>query len=212
MIARLLFRVGILCAVVSLIVLAAAHREALTEENLQAWLTQLGLWGPLGFMAAYALATIAFLPGSLLTLASGALFGPLWGTLYSLAGATLGAALAFLAARYVAGDWVRARAAGRLEKLIAGAEAEGWRFVAFVRLVPLFPFNFLNYALGLTRLGLWPYTLASFVFMAPGAAAYTYLGYVGREVASGGQNLVQKIMIGAALLGVTMFLPRLVKP
>ena len=78
------------------------------------------------------------------------------------------------------------RAAGeRLARLIRGVEEEGWRFVAFVRLVPLFPFNLMNYAFGLTRIRLGEYVVASFVCMAPGAFAYTYLGYAGREAASG---------------------------
>jgi uncharacterized membrane protein YdjX (TVP38/TMEM64 family) len=97
---------------------------------------------------------VAFLPGAVFGLAGGALFGPVWGSLWNLIGATLGATLAFLAARYTAGDWVARRTGARLKALVEGVEAEGWRFVAFVRLVPLFPFNLLNYALGLTRIRL----------------------------------------------------------
>ena len=84
----------------------------------------------------------------------GALFGPLWGTLWNLSGATLGATLAFAIARYLGADWVARRAGERLVRLIRGVEEEGWRFVAFVRLVLLFPFNLVNYAFGLTRIGL----------------------------------------------------------
>jgi rhodanese-related sulfurtransferase len=94
--------------------------------------------------------------------------------------------------------------------LINGVEAEGWRFVAFVRLVPLFPFNLANYALGLTRIPLVHYILASSVCMLPGTLAYTYLGYAGREAATGGEYLVQKGLIGLALLAAVAFLPRLV--
>ena len=99
------------------------------------------------------------------------------GTVYNLTGATLGAALAFLIARYLASDRVARKTGGRVKQLIDGVENEGWRFVAFVRLVPLFPFNLLNYTLGLTRLRLLPYVIASYLFMLPGAIAYTYLGY-----------------------------------
>ena len=98
------------------------------------------------------------------------ILGPFWGTALNLGGATLGAAAAFLIARYVAADWVRQKAAGRLDRLITGVEAEGWRFVAFVRLVPLFPFNLTNYALGVTRISLKHYILASLVCMVPGTA------------------------------------------
>ncbi|MBF0128159.1 MAG: TVP38/TMEM64 family protein, partial [Magnetococcales bacterium] len=91
------------------------------------------------FVLLYILATILFLPGSVLTLAGGALFGPWLGGSLSLAGATIGAGIAFLIARHLAGDWVVQRAGGMAGRLLAGVEAEGWRFVAFVRLVPIFP-------------------------------------------------------------------------
>ncbi|MFY9976014.1 MAG: rhodanese-like domain-containing protein, partial [Chromatiaceae bacterium] len=130
--------------------------------------------------------------------------------LYNLLGATLGAGLAFLVARYLAGGWVQARAKGLLAHLVRGVEAEGWRFVAFTRLVPLFPFNLLNYALGLTRTPFLPYLLATLVFMLPGAIAYTYLGFAGREAVAGGEDLIQKGLIALALLAAVAFLPRLV--
>jgi rhodanese-related sulfurtransferase len=82
--------------------------------------------------------------------------------------------------------------------------------VAFVRLVPWFPFNALNYALGLTRLKLSHYILASYLCMRPGALAYTYLGYAGREAVAGGEGLIQKVMLALALLAAVAFLPRLI--
>ena len=127
-------------------------REYWSIDAVKQWVLSLGVWGPLGFGVIYALATVLFIPGSALTLAGGALFGPWWGTFYNLTAATIGATLAFLVARYLAGDWVERRTVGRLLKLKQGVEGEGWRFVVFVRLVPLFPFNLLNYALGLTRI------------------------------------------------------------
>jgi rhodanese-related sulfurtransferase/membrane protein YqaA with SNARE-associated domain len=145
-----------------------------------------------------------------LTLAGGALFGPVLGTVLNLTGATLGASLAFLVSRHLASDRVARKTGGRLKQLIRGVESEGWRFVAFVRLVPLFPFNLLNYALGLTRIPFWHYVIASCVCMLPGAIAYTYLGYAGREAIAGGESLIQKILIGIALLAAVAFLPGLV--
>ena len=134
----------------------------------------------------------------------------MFGTLYNLTGATLGAALAFFISRYLASDWVSDKAGGKVKQLINGVEGEGWRFVAFVRLVPLFPFNLLNYALGLTKIKFSHYLLATYVFMLPGAIAYTWLGYAGREAIGGGEGLIQKIMIALALLAVVAFLPRLI--
>lgn len=161
-------------------------------------------------MALYAIATVLFLPGSVLTLAGGSLFGPVLGTFVNLTGATLGAALAFLLSRHLASDWVEQRTGGRLKQLKDGVEGEGWRFVAFVRLVPLFPFNLLNYALGLTRIQLLHYLVATYVCMLPGALAYTYLGYLGREAVAGGEGLIQKGLLALALLAVVAFLPRII--
>jgi uncharacterized membrane protein YdjX (TVP38/TMEM64 family)/rhodanese-related sulfurtransferase len=198
-------------ALIGAVTLALMNRDRLDPAALAAWVQSAGIAGPLLFMLLYALATVLFLPGSVLTLAGGALFGPVWGTLINLTGATVGAALAFLAARYLASDWVERKAAGRLRQLMDGVEQEGWRFVAFVRLVPLFPFNLLNYALGLTRIRFVPYLLATYVCMLPGAFAYTYLGYAGREAASGGEGIIQKGLLALALLALVAFLPRLIQ-
>lgn len=203
-------RIALVLVLAAGIALAFAYRGRLDASLIQGWVGSLGIWGPLVFIAVYAAAAVLFLPGSVLTLAGGALFGPIAGTLYNLTGATLGAALAFLVARYLASDWVAGRSAGRLKRLIAGVEVEGWRFVAFVRLVPIFPFNLLNYALGLTRIRFLHYLVASYLCMAPGAVAYTYLGYAGREALAGGQGLIQKGLLALALLALVAFLPRFI--
>ena len=192
------------------VVLAVLYRDRFDAQALATWTENAGPAAPLLFMLIYAVATVLFLPGSVLTLAGGALFGPVLGTFYNLTGATLGATLAFLVSRYLASDWVAARTGGRLKQLINGVEGEGWRFVAFVRLVPLFPFNLLNYALGLTRIPLLHYVIASYICMLPGAIAYTYLGYAGREAVAGGEGLIQKGLLALALLAAVAFLPRLI--
>ncbi len=203
-------RIGILLALAAGIALAVFYRDKFDVAALEHWIQDAGLWAPLLFMAAYAVAAVLFLPGSVLTLAGGALFGPVLGTFYNLTGATIGATLAFLIARYLASDWVADKTGGRLKQLINGVEGEGWRFVAFTRLVPLFPFNLLNYALGLTRIKLSHYLLATYTCMLPGAIAYTYLGYAGREAVGGGEGLIQKALLALALLAVVAFLPRLI--
>lgn len=191
--------------------LAFAFRDRLDGAALEAWIAGHGAWGVALFVLAFAAGTVLFLPGTLFALAGGALFGPVPGTLYNLTGATLGAAVAFLAARYLAGDWVAGRAGSRLGRLVAGVEAEGWRFVAFTRLVPLFPFNLLNYALGLTRIPFGAYVAATAVCMIPGGLAYTYLGYAGREALAGGEGTIRNGAIALGLLATALFLPRLVK-
>lgn len=190
---------------------AAIDREQNNLAMLDAWLGSLGLWAPVGYMIVYALATVAFVPGAIFALAGGALFGPIWGSIWNLAGATLGATLAFLIARYLAGDWVARKAGGLFKRLIDGVDAEGWRFVAFVRLVPLFPFNLSNYVLGLTRIPLHHYVIASFVCMAPGAVAYTWLGYAGRGALAGETDAVRYGLLALGLLAAIALLPRLIR-
>lgn len=182
-------------------------RPAIDPVAIEQIIAKLGALAPLAVVAIYVAAMVLFLPGSLLGLAGGALFGPVLGAGWTLTGATLGAILAFLAARYMASDWVARRAGKRLTQLIQGVEAEGWR----VRLVPLISFNLLNYALGLTRIRLGEYAVASLVGMAPGTIAYTYLGHAGREAFAGGEGIVRNVLIALALLASAVFLPRLVR-
>ncbi|MBI2312157.1 MAG: VTT domain-containing protein [Betaproteobacteria bacterium] len=206
-----LLRALLIAALAIAIGVAGYHREGLDARHLEQYLADAGILAPLYFMGAYAVATVLFIPGSVLTLLGGALFGPVPGTFYSLTGATLGAALAFLVARYAASEWVRARTGGRLGQLIEGIDGEGWRFVAFVRLVPLFPFNLVNYAFGLTRIPIAQYVVTSYLCMLPGAFAYTYLGFAGREAVAGGEGAVRNGLIALALLAAVAFVPRLVR-
>lgn len=205
-----LMRILLFLGLLATVTLAIIYRDQFDAVALESWVRDAGPVAPLLFILIYALAAVLFLPGSALTLAGGALFGPVLGTFYNLTGATLGATLAFLIARYLAADWVTNKTGGRVKQLINGVEGEGWRFVAFVRLVPLFPFNLLNYALGVTRLRLLHYILATYLFMLPGAIAFTYLGYAGREAVAGGEGMIQKGLLALALLAVVAFLPRLI--
>lgn len=203
-------RILLLLAIAIGIALVILYRDHLDASQFEAMLKDSGAAAPLIFMLIYAIGTVFFLPGSVLTLLGGALFGPFWGTLYNLTAATVGAMLSFLVARYLASDWVAQKTGGKVKQLINGVENEGWRFVAFTRLVPLFPFNLLNYALGLTRISFTQYSIATYICMLPGAIAYTYLGYIGREAATGGEGLIQKALLALALLAVVAFLPRLI--
>jgi len=193
------------------IVVAVLNRHQFDSDAIQLWINELGGAGPVIFVGAYIIACVLFLPGSLLTLTAGALFGPILGSLYSLIGATTGATLSFLIARYLASGWVEQYSQNKLGSIKHSIEQEGWRFVAFVRLVPIFPFNLLNYALGLTRISLRDYVVTTLLCMIPGAFAYTYLGYAGKEAITGGEDLVQKIILATALLACVAFLPGIVK-
>ena len=205
-----LWKILLLVFIVVGITLAVIFRDQLDVIVIQNWLEEAGSAAPLLFMIVYIIGTVFFFPGAVLTLLGGALFGPVLGTVYNLTAATIGAMLSFLVARYLASDWVEKKTGGKLKQLINGVENEGWRFVAFTRLVPLFPFNLLNYGLGLTKIKFSHYSIATYIFMLPGAIAYTYLGYIGKEAATGGDGLIQKAMLALALLGLVAFLPRLI--
>ena len=173
-------------------------------------LRALGIWAPIGFIAIYATGTILFFPGALLGIAGGALFGPVWGTLWNLLGATLGATIAFLLARRIAGEWVARRLGGRLRRLVDGVTAEGWRFVALMRLVPLVPFNLLNYALG--SYAHLAACLRSCIASLHAAGSYRLylarlrgpLGCVGRY-----RSALRYGLLGLGVLAMIAFVPRL---
>ena len=207
----LLPRILLALAIAGAAVWLALNRDSLDPALVESSIRNLGPWAPFAHIAAFAIGTVLFLPGAIFGLAGGMLFGPLWGTVINLAGATLGATASFLTARYLAMDWVRRRAGGRLERLITGVEDEGWRFVAFTRLVPVFPFNLLNYALGLTRIPLPQYVLASLICMIPGTLAYSWLGHAGREALAGNEAAIRYGLLALALLAAIAFLPRLIR-
>lgn len=181
-----MLRIAIWLAAAAIVLLAG--RRLAAEGALSAalaWVSGLGPWGPAAFIAIYVLATVAFLPGSILTLGAGAVFGVVMGSVYVSAASTLGATAAFLIGRHFARDAVARRTAGHpgfaaVDKAVA---AEGWKIVGLIRLSPLFPFNLLNYALGVTQVGLRDYVLASWVGMMPGTIMYVYVGSLAGDVA-----------------------------
>ncbi len=146
---------------------------------------EIGPLGPVVFIIGYAVATVAFVPGSLLTLAAGTVFGVGRGTVYTLIGATLGASAAFLISRHVARAAFQRRMAGipRFDPIDRAVAREGWKVVLLLRLSPLFPFTLLNYALGLTRVRLADFLIAS-IGMLPGTLLYTYSGKVVGDIAA----------------------------
>jgi uncharacterized membrane protein YdjX (TVP38/TMEM64 family) len=153
-------------------------------ESLQ-WVKDLGALGAIAFIAIYIVATVAFFPGSILTLGAGVVFGVLEGSLYVFIGATLGATLAFLVGRYIARGWISRKIAGN-QKFAAIDQAvgrEGFKIVLLTRLSPVFPFNLLNYAFGVTGVSLKDYFLGC-IGMLPGTIMYVYLGSLAGSLAT----------------------------
>lgn len=172
-------------------------------DAFEQWVRGLGFWAPLVFILGYAVGTVAFAPGSLMTLASGAIFGLVWGTVYAWTGATIGACAAFLIARYLARGWVEHKLEGkpRFEKLDHSIGRDGGKIVALLRLAPIFPFVLLNYALGLTKVRFVHYFWACFA-MAPGTLLYVYYGHIGRQALEGGKTVWDWVFQVAGLIAV----------
>jgi uncharacterized membrane protein YdjX (TVP38/TMEM64 family) len=155
-----------------------------TLRNALQWIDSLGSVGAIAFIALYIIATVAFLPGSIITLGAGVVFGVVLGSVYVFIGATLGATAAFLVGRYLARGWVSKKIAGN-DKFKAIDEAvgkEGFKIVLLTRLSPIFPFNLLNYAFGVTGVSLKDYFLGS-VGMIPGTIMYVYIGSLAGSLA-----------------------------
>jgi uncharacterized membrane protein YdjX (TVP38/TMEM64 family) len=181
----------------------------------------LGLWGPVIFVALYVAATVLFLPGSILTLGAGVVFGVVKGAVIVSVSATLGATAAFLVGRYVARDAIARKIDGypRFRAIDQAVAREGWKIVGLTRLSPVFPFNLLNYAFGLTRVSLRDYVLASWIGMMPGTLMYVYLGSLAGDLASLGSGHASRtpaewVFYGVGLLAtvtVTVYVTRIAR-
>jgi uncharacterized membrane protein YdjX (TVP38/TMEM64 family) len=208
---RWLLAGGVL-VIVAVAATAFLYREELSIEAIEAFVLSLGVWAPVAFAAIYALATVAMFPGGIFDALGGAIFGPVIGSIVNLAGGSIGAMLAFLIARYVAGDWAERQGGPRVREIKQSVDAEGWRFVALVRLVPIFPYNIFNYLLGLTRIPFWQYAVLSVVCMSPITVAYTWIGYAGRNLAAGeGEDRIRNGLLLLAVVAAAIFLPSLIK-
>jgi uncharacterized membrane protein YdjX (TVP38/TMEM64 family) len=192
------------------VVLVGARVLGLGErlQDLRQWINSLGAWGPLVFVFLYAVAVVAALPGSALTVASGALFGSTLGVVVVSVGSTLGASLCFLIARYVARDavsrWLQKSEKFRwLDQL---TRERGVMIVALTRLVPLFPFNLLNYGFGVTAVPFPTYVFWSWLCMLPGTVVYVIGGDAfAQGLGKGGVPWALIFAIGlAAVLLVTL--------
>ncbi len=171
---------------------------------MEAFVESVGVLSPLYFVLLFVVAGTGFVPVALLSLASGALFGPWYGTLFTLCGATGAATLSFLAGRFL-GQRLAWAKYGRVETVVSRVRREGWKAVALMRLFPVLPFALLNMAFGLSGIGLAGYAVSTFVFMAPVRFAYAYAGDVGWEAFLSGDagRIVLVLLLAAALFVVS---------
>jgi uncharacterized membrane protein YdjX (TVP38/TMEM64 family) len=194
------------------------------QDVLREGLMQIEGWGTAGaiaFIALYIVATVAFLPGSVLTLGAGFVYGVVQGSIYVFVGATLGAILAFLVGRYGARGWVSQKIAGnaKFKAIDAAVGREGFKIVLLTRLSPVFPFNLLNYALGVTGVSLRDYLLG-FIGMIPGTIMYVYIGSLSHDLTMIGSanqptNLTAqwaiRILGFVATVAVTLYVTRIAR-
>ncbi|WP_242036560.1 TVP38/TMEM64 family protein [Leptolyngbya sp. FACHB-321] len=188
----------------------------LLRHTLQ-WIEGLGLAGGVAFIALYIVAAVAFLPGSILTLGAGAVFGVWLGAIYVFIGATLGAIAAFLVGRYLARGWVSKTIEGKpnFAAIDQAVASEGFKIVLLTRLSPLFPFNLLNYAFGITGVSLKAYALGS-IGMLPAIVLYVYVGSLAGNLARIGTEPTDPAMQWAvrliglmATVAVTIYVTRM---
>jgi uncharacterized membrane protein YdjX (TVP38/TMEM64 family)/Fe-S oxidoreductase len=195
----------LLAAAVAGVQLSGAGRY-LQQDTLRALIAGYGALAPAIYILIYTLAPVLFLPGLPITIVGGILFGPFWGVVYTIIGSTLGASLAFLAARYLARDWVASKLTGpKWAKLDKEVEQHGWKVVAFTRLIPAFPFNLLNYAFGLTKVPFTHYLLATFFCMLPACIAFIVFSSSLLGLIRG--NLSPTALLGIALIVAVSLIP-----
>ncbi len=181
-------------------------------KAFQAYVQGLGFAGYVLYAVVYAICCVLFVPASVLTLGAGAIYGLRVGTAVVLCGATLGATLSFLLARTVLRKKVEGMTSGnaKFRALDRAIAKEGAKIVFLVRLAPVFPFTYINYAFGLTGVKTLPYIVASLVGMLPGTLAYVYIGSAAANV--GAADMTRKIVLGVGILiaiGVTIFVARI---
>jgi uncharacterized membrane protein YdjX (TVP38/TMEM64 family) len=195
-----------LVVILSLLVIAKVFGLGEKLGDLRDWIGTLGSLGSLVFIALYIVAVVGAIPGSALTVAAGALFGSVFGVIWVSIASTVGASLAFLIARYFARDaivrWLSENE--KFRRLDQLTEDHGAIIVALTRLVPIFPFNLLNYGFGLTRVRFWTYVFWSWLCMLPGTVLYV----VGADAVTKGltRGEVPWVLIGAlAGIGLLLF-------
>lgn len=214
------WRIALWVAVALGLVVAAraADAPALLRAALD-WITGLGAWGPIVFVAVYAAAAVLLLPAVVLTLGAGAVWGVARGFAAVWVGATLGAVAAFLIGRYLARGWVARRIEGHptFTAIDDAVAREGWKIVGLTRMSPAFPYSLLNYAFSVTRVTARDFVLATAAGMIPGIAMYVYIGSVAGTLAGAGgraRTPAEWALYGVGLLAtvaVTVYVTRVAR-
>lgn len=191
------------------VVMLFVYRNEINLNAIENRLSAHPVLAPLIFMVFYSLLIPLFFPSTILALLGGALFGPVWGSLFNQVSVTLGASLCFVIARAISTKWLEKNLPGSLRRLKHGVEKEGWRFVLMVRLVPWMPYAVVSYALGATHIRLSVLIGITAACILPRVIAYSYIGYAGRMALSGKETVVHVLLVTPLVLAA-IFLPYLV--
>lgn len=178
--------IALIIAVIAVGALFKVFNIQVVFKDALDWIAGQGILGAGVYLLLYVLATVLMLPGSILTLGAGVIYGVIWGSLLVSLASTLGATAAFFSGRYFARDWVSKKIEGneKFKAIDAAVAKEGWKIVGLTRLSPIFPFNLLNYAYGLTKVSLRDYFFASWIGMIPGTIMYVYIGSLAGDIAT----------------------------
>ncbi len=175
--------------------------QKLKPEELRAFLDSCGAWAPLAFILINALRPLLYIPSGLFSVVGGLFFGPIYGTVFTVAGSTLGALVAFLIARYLGREMVLKLSKGRLEKWGRLLEGEqGARIIFFMRLMPFFPCDAISYAAGLAPISLGDFSLGTILGIIPGTFVYCFLGSTLQEGLTWRLVLASVLAIGLAVI------------
>jgi uncharacterized membrane protein YdjX (TVP38/TMEM64 family) len=177
---KLFSRIKFMAIAIAIAILIIAIRRYDLQQPIATsfnWMKELGPLGPIVYILIYNIATLLFIPGSVLTIKGGCIFGVFWGSIYVIIAAIIGAVFAFLVGRYLSRDWVAKKMEKhpRFQAIDRAVGKEGWKIVLLTRLSPIFPFNLLNYAFGVTKVSLKDYILGS-LGLVPGTLMYVYMG------------------------------------
>ncbi len=208
----------------ALIVIALSTASAVlpVKDWIRSYITWVQHLGPIGvvvFIAAYAVATVLFLPGWIFTVGAGLVYGIVGGTLVALTGAVIGATLAFIVARYFVRKNIEeySKKNSRFKEIDQAIGKNGWKIIGLLRLSPLIPFNLSNYFYGITSVSLKAYVAVSAIGMIPGTLLYAYLGAIGQAGISGEKahhSIAQYILLGVGLVAtvaVTILVSRIAR-
>lgn len=198
-------RIAIIVVAIAAAIFAVTQYDLLAEaQRFLRWVRGNGAVGVLVFMVIYIIAPLSLLPGSILTLGAGIIFGVFWGSVYVSIAATIGAALAFLIGRYIARDWVSQKISAypKFKAIDDAVAGQGWKIVFLTRLSPIFPFTILNYAFGITQVRFRDYFSASWLGMIPGTIMYVYIGSLIGDIGDLGKSRGERTTVDWVIYGV----------